>query len=217
MIFGSISYINLLPFSIFLKKALQRTQEKQIIQYHQGVPSKINRLFKQRSIDAAFISSIESRHCSCTDLGIVADGAVYSVLVIKSEQMFDSDSASSNKLSQVLGLEGKVLIGDKALKYYLDGNKAVDLSLEWKKQTKLPFVFARLCYSGHKRRVEQLAKKFSRKRVKIPRYYLEKEAKQKGISSKDILWYLQHIDYKIGYKQNRALKLFLKKAKATKQ
>ncbi|HHD74230.1 MAG TPA: menaquinone via futalosine step 1, partial [Nitratifractor sp.] len=64
MIFGSISYINLFPFSIFLKKALQRTQEKQIIQYHQGVPSKINRLFKQRSIDAAFISSIESRHCS---------------------------------------------------------------------------------------------------------------------------------------------------------
>lgn len=215
MIFGSISYINLLPFSIFLKKELH-AQEKQILQYHQGVPSKINRLFKQKLIDAAFISSIESRNCRCSNLGITADGAVYSVLLIKSEQMFDSDSASSNKLSEVLGLQGKVLIGDKALKYYLDGNEAKDLSLEWKKQTKLPFVFARLCYNRHKSRVEQLVKRFNRQRVKIPRYYLQKEAERKGVSSKDILWYLQHIEYQIGYKQKRALKLFLKKARATK-
>ena len=213
MIFGSIAYLNLLPFSFYLKKKIQSTQEKQILQYRRGVPSKINKLFQKRAIDAAFISSIKSQKCQCSNLGIIANGPVYSVLLLKSEQMFDSDSDTSNVLSQVLGVKGKVIIGDKALKYYLNGNEATDLAKLWKQETKLPFVFARLCFNKNKKRLLQLTKQFNKRASKVPYLYLKKEAKKRGLSAKELLWYLEHIQYKIGYKEERALKLFFRKAK----
>ncbi len=214
MIFGSIAYLNLLPFAHFLKQNLRYTQEKQIIRYRQSVPSKINELFSKRVIDAAFISSVKSRHCDCSDLGIVANGAVYSVLLLENKQIFDSESDTSNVLSQVLNLQGKVIIGDKALRYYLSGKESKDLALEWQKETNLPFVFARLCYNKEKRRIKKLAKNFLKSRRQIPYYYLKREAEKKGISPKELKWYLAHIQYKIGYKEKKSLKLFLKKAKA---
>ena len=213
MIFGSIAYLNLLPFTYYLKQRVRSTQEKQILQYRQGVPSKINQLFKKRAIDAAFISSIKSQKCRCTNLGIVANGAVFSVLLLKSEQIFDSESDTSNILSQVLKLQGRVLIGDKALRYYLSGQEAIDLSLAWQEKTKLPFVFARLCFNKEKKRVVKLAEKFNKSSNKIPYSYLKKEAKKRGISVKELQWYLKHIHYKIGKREEQSLKLFFRKAK----
>jgi len=213
MIFGSIAYLNLLPFSFYLKGKIRNSQEKQILQFRQEVPSKINRLFHKRAIDAAFISSIKSQKCRCSNLGIVADGAVYSVLLLNSEQMFDSDSDTSNILSKVLGLKGRVIIGDKALRYYLSGDEAIDLSLVWKEETNLPFVFARLCFNKHGRRLLKLAKQFNKRTTKIPYFYLNKEAKKRGLSAKELQWYLKHIHYKIGYKEERALKLFFRRAR----
>ena len=81
MIFGSISYLNLLPFQLFLKQRISHSQFQQSVRYRKAVPSSINRAFKHRYINAAFISSIESSRCRCSDIGIVADGAVYSVFV----------------------------------------------------------------------------------------------------------------------------------------
>jgi len=216
MIFGSIAYLNLLPFSFYLKRKITNVQEKQMLHYQQGVPSKINQLFQKKAIDAAFISSIKSKRCKCSNLGIIADGAVYSVLLINSEQMFDSESDTSNILSEVLGLKGKVIIGDKALRYYLENQEATDLSLIWKQQTKLPFVFARLCFNKHQKRILKLAKRFNRRSVKIPYSYLKKEANRRGVSAKELQWYLKHIYYTIGYKEERALKLFFKRAKKIK-
>jgi len=215
LIFGSISYLNLLPFQIFLKKQLRYTQQKQILNYKKSVPSAINREFKKRKIDAAFISSIKSKKQKCTNLGIVSKGAVYSVLLLKDEQSFDSESDTSNALSKLLNLKGKVLIGDKALKYYLQNQNQEfkDLSLEWHKKTKLPFVFARLCYNKHKKKINNLAKKFNQTKPKIPQYYLKRAAKAKGITPQELKWYLDKIYYKIGYKEQKALKLFLKRAK----
>jgi len=214
LIFGSISYLNLLPFQIFLKKYIRNTQIKQIINYKKDVPSKINIKFQKRKIDAAFISSIKSKKQKCSSVGILADGAVYSVLVINDKSRFDCESDTSNALSKVLNIKGRVVIGDKALKCYLESKNIEfkDLSLEWKKQTGLPFVFARLCYKRNGKIVKKIAKKFTTKKVKIPQYYLNKAACSKGITKKELLWYLDKIEYQISHKEEKSLKLFLKKA-----
>jgi len=209
MLFGSISYLNLLPFQIFLKRYISHDAAKMSFRYKRAVPSQINRALKRRSINAAFISSIESRKCKCTDLGIIADGKVYSVLLLKEENQTDPASASSNQLAKILTLRGRVLIGDNALKYYLGGGEATDLAEEWKKKTKLPFVFARLCYNGYDEYIKRLSKEFTKSKIKIPQYILKQEAKKRGISSKELLWYLNHIYYKIGHREKKSLKLFL--------
>ena len=213
MIFGSISYLNLLPFQIFLKQHLPTNQSKQIFRYKRDIPSKINLEFKQKRVNGAFISSIKSSKCKCTNLGIIADGAVQSVFIIEGKSQIDKASASSNMLAKVLNLNGKVLIGDKALRFYLAGGKGIDLAQQWKDETGLPFVFARLCYNSYGDRIEDIANKFSRRKINIPQTILKKEAKAKGVTSKELLWYLKHIHYSIDHKADKSLKLFLRKSR----
>ena len=209
MLFGSISYLNLLPFQLFLKKNLRSSAAKMSFNYKRAVPSKINAALKRKEVNAAFISSVESRKYDCTNLGIIADKKVYSVLLLEGADESDPASATSNQLAKVLNLQGKVLIGDVALKYYLDGGKGIDLAEAWHEKTGLPFVFARLCYNRHGGSVKKLAKKFSRTKVKIPQYILKREAKKRGITARQLTWYLDHIYYEMDYKAKRSLKLFL--------
>ncbi len=216
MIFGSISYLNLLPFQVYMKRYSPSSQFSQMLRWRQNVPSVINRDFHMGKIHTAFISSIKSQRCKCTDLGIVADGAVKSVFVIEGKNQKDPASDTSNILAKVLGIEGGVLIGDKALKYYLSGGKGIDLAKEWKEQTDLPFVFARLCYRDRGKRIKQFTKNFGIKEQKIPQYILKKEAKKRGITSKQLNCYLEHISYHINWKEQKSLKLFFKKAKKLK-
>ena len=157
MLFGSISYLNLLPFQLFLKKHLRSNAAKMAFRYKRAVPSQINAALKRREVNAAFISSVESKKCKCTDLGIIANKKVFSVFVIPGAQEIDPASATSNRLAKVLGLKGKVLIGDQALKYYLSGGEGIDLAEAWYEKTKLPFVFARLCYNRHEKDIKGLA------------------------------------------------------------
>lgn len=210
MLFGSISYLNLLPFQLFLKQHIRSNAAKMAFRYKRDVPSKINASLKRGEVNAAFISSVESRKCRCTDLGIIANQKVYSVFVIPGAEAIDPASATSNQLARILGLKGKVLIGDQALKHYLNGGEGIDLAEAWYDKTGLPFVFARLCYNRHKYNVEKLAKKFAHTKTRIPQYILKREAQQRGISPKELLWYLQHIEYKMDYKAKRSLKRFLK-------
>ena len=209
MLFGSISYLNLLPFQLFLKRHLQSNAAKMSFRYKRAVPSQINRALKRKDVNAAFISSVASRRFTCTDLGIIAHKKVYSVFLIEGEQKQDPASATSNALAQLLGLKGEVLIGDAALKYYLDGGKGIDLAQAWYERTGLPFVFARLCYNQHGRYIKQLAKRFTAKKVRIPQYILKKEAHKRGISPKALSWYLEHIHYEMDWKAKRGLKRFL--------
>jgi chorismate dehydratase len=209
MLFGSISYLNLLPFQIFLKRALTNNAAKMTFNNKRAVPSTINKSFRRKSIHAAFISSVESRKCKCTDLGIIAHKKVYSVLLLKGENQTDPASATSNQLAKVLNLKGQVLIGDAALKHYLEGGGGLDLAEEWYTKTNLPFVFARLCYNKHGRSIEKLAKTFSKSKVKIPQYILKREAEKRGITPKQLTWYLGHIYYKMDWKAKKSLKLFL--------
>jgi chorismate dehydratase len=214
VIFGSISYLNLLPFQLFLKQRISHSQFQQSVRYRKAVPSSINRAFKHRYINAAFISSIESSRCRCSDIGIVADGAVYSVFVTPSDNdKRDQESATSNILAKVLGLRGEVSIGDKALKEYLSGHKAIDLSQRWREETSLPFVFARLCFNGYTKEIDSIAKSFARQKIKVPQTILKREAKKRDITPRELRWYLDHIHYKIDHRAKRSLKLFLKRSR----
>jgi len=209
MLFGSISYLNLLPFQLFLKQHIADNASKMAFRYKRAVPSKINKALRRREINAAFISSIASKKCKCTNLGIIADKKVYSVLLLEGKNASDPASATSNRLAKVLDLQGQVLIGDAALQYYLSGGEGIDLAEAWHQETGLPFVFARLCFNQHGKAIEKLAKKFANTKVKIPQYILKKEAGKRDITPKQLTWYLEQIYYTMGYKEQRSLKKFL--------
>ncbi len=214
MIFGKIDYINLLPFYVFLKKEIKSLRTKQMIEHKKSYPSNINRKFRKRLIEAAFISSIESKKYKCLKIGIIAKREVKSVIIKKSDKIKEDDhSATSNVLAKVLNLKGEVLIGDKALKAYLENPSLyIDLAKEWHDKTNLPFVFARLCFHKKRRLYASLSKKFLRRRIKIPTYILKKYSKKREIERREILDYLKLIDYKIDYKSEKSLKIFFKKA-----
>ncbi|PHR58427.1 MAG: hypothetical protein COA44_03005 [Arcobacter sp.] len=215
MIFGKIEYLNLLPFHVFMKRYTRSSQQAQSLHYKRGVPSQINESFKTRRVDAAFISSIASASCNCLDLGISAKKEVKSVLLIPGINKLDNESATSNVLAKVLGLEGEVIIGDKALKYYLQNKdeESIDLASLWYEKQRLPFVFARFCYHGKSKKYKKLSNKFLRKSHKLPQYILENSSQRTGISKNDILKYLELIEYKLDAHALLSLKRFLRLAK----
>ena len=220
MLFGKIDYINLLPFHLFLKKSNLTNALKQSCEYKKSYPADINIQFKNRRVDGAFISSIESTSKSfkTLPLGIVAKKHVTSVLVKKNTICSkDPHSATSNVLAKVLGINGKVQIGDKALKLYLENPQDyIDLAKEWNDRYNLPFVFARLSINRHFSIYKKLSVSFKNNHIKIPQYILKKYASERKIPPKEILKYLSLISYKIGVKERRGLKLFLKKSRVLK-
>ncbi len=196
---GHIDYLNLLPFYQFLKK--------KNIKIKKGVPSYINSLFEKRKINAAFISSIKSKNKKCFNVGIVAKKEVRSVLLCPGDGI-DTDSATSNILAKQLNLKGKVVIGDKAFKE----KNCIDLANEWYKRYKLPFVFARFCVNKNYKKYEKLVNEFLKTKQKIPYLTLKKYANNLGISYKEAKEYLDKIIYyKMGWREKKALKLFLRK------
>lgn len=215
MIFAKIDFINLLPFHIYIKKNIPSSQMKSIIEYKKSYPSNINKKYKKRKVDSAFISSIASRNEKNLDFGIIAQKDVLSVLVIPGNEQEDFQSETSNALAKVLGYKGQVLIGDKALKYYHANKNSdfIDLAQAWNNKYNLPFVFAVLCYSSNKILLDKYTRKFNKRHIKIPQYILEQYSKRTGISKQNILDYLKKIDYDLGIKEKRALKLFLKLTK----
>jgi chorismate dehydratase len=220
MIFGKIDYINLLPFHVFLKRSSLPNAFKRACEHQKSVPSAINKKFRTRRVDAAFISSIESTREGITPLsiGIVAQKNVKSVIIKQGPSKKDPASATSNMLSRVLGLQGEVFIGDRALKLYLkDPSAYIDLGEEWHKRYHLPFVFARFCVNQDQRFYKRLAKRFVKAPIKIPRYVLEQYAQERAIAPSDIRDYLKLISYTIEKKEQKALSIFVKKARRLKK
>jgi len=193
-----------------MKRYSRSTQFAMSFQYYKGVPSKINADYAARRVDAAFISSIKAKKESYVDLGIIAKKEVLSVLLLpEAGYIDDTESASSNVLAKVLKLEGKVLIGDKALRYYLQNkDNAIDLAKVWNTRYKLPFVFALLCYHRPNQKVKTLAKKFAQSHQYIPQYQLQKASLRTEISPQDIQHYLQYISYTLDAKAKAGLKKF---------
>jgi len=209
MVFGKIEYLNLLPFHVFMKRFVKSSSAKMSMEYKKNVPAKINTLFASRKVDAAFISSIKAKKCTHLKLGIIAKKHVLSVLVIPSQkQQKDKASASSNMLANILNVQGKVLIGDRALKYALENNDYIDLAQLWYEKYNLPFVFALLCYHKEKTLYTKIEKKFLQKKVKIPYYILQNASKKTDISSEEILHYLKLISYDLDTKAKLGLRKF---------
>ena len=220
MIFSKIDFINLLPFHIYIKKNIKSNQLKSSIEYKKSYPALITNSFKKRKVHSAFISSIGSKGEKFLDFGIIARTNVNSVFILPNKKPQDDfQSKASNALAKVLNLEGEVIIGDKALKYFLENKQKnnpevmIDLAKAWQTKYNLPFVFATLCYNKYEKRLKSITKNFDKRKIKIPQYILEIYSKRSGISKNDILDYLTKIDYDLGYKEKRALKLFLKLSK----
>ena len=213
MTYGKIDYLNLLPFNTYLKRYQNGFKKEK-----SGVPSYINNLFTQRRVDYAFISSILAKNYKKSSIGIVAKKEVLSVLSIKGERKEDKASKSSNALANILGVQGKVIIGDKAYKYYLEEknkNNFIDLAKEWQRKTYLPFVFAVFSYKHQRKKILNIKKYF--KKQKVPFYILKRYSLKTKISIEDINFYLKHIDYNIDIKAKKGLGLFLSKTRKIKQ
>jgi chorismate dehydratase len=214
LVFGKIDYLNLLPFHVFMKRFLKSSSQKMSINSKKGVPSKINAKFVSRKVDAAFISSIRAQGYKNADLGIIANKEVLSVLVIPSaNNKSDKESETSNALAKVLEVNGEVIIGDKALKYYLTNKPHVDLATLWYEKYELPFVFALLCYHRDEKVYKTMQKRFLKQKIKIPQYILKEASKRTKIKEKDILNYLNYISYDLTPKAKMGLRKFYKEAK----
>jgi chorismate dehydratase len=195
-----------------MKRFTKGSSQKMSMHFKKGVPADINQKFLTRRVDAAFISSIKARKFNNIGLGIVAKKEVLSVLVIPDiVSKKDKESATSNVLAQVLDIKGEVLIGDKALKYYLSGAKHIDLAKVWHKKHQLPFVFALLCYHKDQKLYKRIKTNFLRSKVKIPQYILQEASQRTGIEKKEILHYLEYISYEVDLKAKRGLKKFYQK------
>ena len=217
MLFGKIEYLNLLPFHVFMKRFISNSQQTISMNYNKGVPSKINKDFVSRKVDAAFISSIGAKKYRHVELGIIAKKEVLSVLVIPhANNVNDTESATSNVLARVLDIHGEVLIGDKALRHHLENKPSIDLAYEWNKKHDLPFVFALLCFHKEKNRYKIIQNNFLKQKIKIPQYILKQASTRTNILEKDILNYLQFISYDLDTKAQKGLKKFHKEAKNIK-
>ncbi|RAX57185.1 menaquinone biosynthesis protein [Helicobacter monodelphidis] len=206
---GRIDYINLLPFDVFIKKQPLMNASKKFMECRKSYPSRLNQEFKRRRIEASFISAIAGKGKKVTKAGIVARGSVLSVIAIPDEEGKDYQSATSNALLEVLGVKGRVLIGDRALQYYSQGKEHIDLGEEWFKRHRLPFVFGRFCYNARASLYEMLANRFVQKPIKIPFYILDKYARERSVSRDLIKRYLKnHIFYKVDKKECLSLNKF---------
>jgi chorismate dehydratase len=174
------------------------------------VPSKINRDFHSRKVDFAFISSITSKKSHCSELGIIARKDVLSVLLIKGENKKDSASQTSNRLAEILGQNGEVIIGDKALQIFFNSDEVIDLALEWNKRFNLPFVFAKFCFHKNLKLTRNISKKFKKEKTKIPYFIMKRNSQKLNLSFHQIRFYLSKIDYFCDRKTKKGLEKFLK-------
>lgn len=220
MRFGKIDYLNLLPFDVCVKAYPLPSYMKKCIMLKKSYPAKLNQDFLFGRIDAGFISSIAGYQSHYTHkvcpTGIIAKGAVWSVIVKKGSG-FDYQSDTSNALLQVLGLQGEVLIGDRALLFKHNGGEFEDMGALWWERTRLPFVFGRLCFRAHGKLIERISRVFNKhygnKHKKIPYYILMAAARRSGLESWYILEYLEHIFYAIGAKEKRGLERFYREVR----
>jgi chorismate dehydratase len=206
----------MLPFHVFLKKSRFSNSFKQSIAYKKNYPARLNEKLKKRQIDAAYISSIASTHKSFRTInsGIVAKKAVKSVIIQKGVYEKDPHSATSNILAKVLGLEGKVTIGDNALKLYMENpSRYIDLGVAWHIKERVPFVFARLSVNSHYSFFKKTADKFKKQKIFIPQYILESYEQKRGIPKNAIKEYLKLITYDIDTKAKVGLYRFLRAAR----
>ncbi|WP_299550034.1 MqnA/MqnD/SBP family protein [uncultured Helicobacter sp.] len=226
MRFGKIDYLNLLPFEVFVRAYPKPSQFQLFYQKKKSYPARLNREFLFRRIDAGFISSITALRArkerfQAINVGIIARKRVVSVICLPKEQGEDYQSATSNALLKVLGLKGRVLIGDRALVEVLrqkqdcrdKGSKIafLDLGENWVQKEHLPFVFGRLCVRENREFYSKLMRAFLKKKIKIPYFMLKNAESKSGVEAKEILNYLQVLSYNMDKKAKFGAERFYRK------
>jgi chorismate dehydratase len=107
--------------------------------------------------------------------------------------------------------EAVVLIGDQCFEYEKNFRYKIDLALEWKEFSGLPFVFA--CWTANKKLDNKFIEEFNqslRLGVKNIDAVVEKFGKTGTITGSVLKQYLtENIDYNFDDKKKRALNLFL--------
>lgn len=108
--------------------------------------------------------------------------------------------------------EAVVLIGDQCFEYEKSFSQRIDLALEWKNFTGLPFVFA--CWTANKILEKEFIAEFNKALslgVKNIDAVVQKYGETGVISGNDLRIYLkENIDYELNDEKKKALKLFLK-------
>lgn len=221
---GCVPYLNARPLIYGI--------EKQVIY---GSPVDLSLMLKKGELDVALCpvgaSLIEKWSFFIDGMGIVADGDVYSVILVPKKPLelirsvtVDPESRSSVLLLRVIlecfygkkirfvsydePADGFLLIGDKAINYRKSHpeHPVIDLGGAWKKLTGLPFVFALWTFGP--------VGKWSREEIKE----LLTKTKEKGLSAREKialdshqLHYLTHyIRYEVGEKEKMGIEEFLK-------
>ncbi|MBX7490570.1 MqnA/MqnD/SBP family protein [Helicobacter turcicus] len=226
MRFGKIDYLNLLPFEVFVRAYPKPSQFQLFYNRKKSYPAHLNKEFLFGRIDAGFVSSItalraQKEKFKATNVGIIARKRVISVICLPKEQGEDYQSATSNALLKVLGLKGRVLIGDRALvevlrqeqKHKESGNvfAYLDMGEKWVQKEHLPFVFGRLCVKENRVFYAKLMHAFTKKKVKIPYFMLKNAESKSGVKAKEILNYLKVLSYKMDKKAQFGVERFYRK------
>jgi len=114
--------------------------------------------------------------------------------------------------ASIAGNEAVVLIGDQCFEYENSFTHKIDLAMEWKKFTGLPFVFA--CWIANRRIDKGFLEDFNkalRSGVENIDIVVDKFGKSGTIRGNDLKSYLnENIDYNLDEEKRRGMNLFLK-------
>ncbi|MBW6414659.1 ABC transporter substrate-binding protein [Candidatus Methylacidiphilum fumarolicum] len=221
---GSVPYLNAKPLIYGLNNHIVF-----------AAPAQLSLLLKEGKVDVALCplgaSLIEGWSYFVDGIGIVADGDVYSVILVNDKPLdalrtvrADFESRSSVLLLRVIfecffgkplrfvsaeeEADGFLLIGDKALQYRKEhpDRTVIDLGGLWKKLTGLPFVFALWTIRSGYEEKEKIKE-------------LLTQAKERGLASiekiaqspQEITYLTHFIHYEVKGKEKMGIEEFSKK------
>ncbi len=221
---GSVPYLNAKPLIYGLNNHIEF-----------ATPAQLSLMLKEGKVDVALCpvgaSLIEGWSYFVDGIGIVADGNVYSVILVNDKPLDalqtvsgDCESRSSMLLLRVIfecffdrplrfvsaheRADGFLLIGDKALQYRKEHPErtVIDLGGLWKKLTGLPFVFALWTIRADYKEKQKIKE-------------LLTQAKERGLASiekiaqspQEIIYLTQFIRYEVKGKEKMGIEEFSKK------
>jgi chorismate dehydratase len=229
---GMIDYLNLVPLACELKQKVAIAMCP--------TPAVLNALFAARHVSYAPCSSVclLDGNQLLAPVGVAADGPVKSVYLAVQRRIdpadvrvrFSSASATSVILAKLLlnawnwqwrvddrDPDVELIIGDEALQKKEQFAEVLDLGLEWKSWTGLPFVFAAWqCKTQSPAAamfLEEAAAKAEIGMRQDPELYLRAIKRQVAVPHDIIVDYWQTITYTLSASHLQGLELFLTKAR----
>jgi len=233
--YGSVSYLNARPLVEGLDPLTVDT------------PAGLTRRFREDRLDVALLPVAAGEAAGLPrvgDLGVCADGPVESVFLFLArpveevETVFLDPASRTSRVLALLLLEGRygrrprttpdagaadaeLVIGDPALCRAEGPEPRLDLALEWKRWTGLPFVFAAwygrsgLAPDEERAIAASLEDAYRRGRASLDRY-VEEAHRELGVPRARLTTYLrERIRFRLGEREREGLARFVANARAT--